>query len=221
MESERIKIIIVGDKGVRKTEIIHQFFEEDFKDINEGGLGIDFYPKKIKYKGKDLRLQIWDTSGQEKYRGLIPSYARNADIVFLIYDIGSKKTFDNLPNWIKFIYSIEKTKIVICGNKIDLKYREVNKKEGEKFAEKEGLGFFEVCSENRENIKNMFYNSIAELFILDGEINNKKEFVKELFEENGINIINNDNFFEENNNEKNNNNIIDNNIIKKNNEEFF
>ena len=71
---------------------------------------------------------MWDTSSQEKYKGLIPSYVRNSSIVFLIYDISVKTSFDNIPNWITFIRTIENTTLVLCGNKTDLSEREVKKR---------------------------------------------------------------------------------------------
>ena len=110
----------------------------------------------------------------------------------MIYDIGSRETFDNLTKWIESIYSIEKTKIILCGNDYTLGKREVGKEEAEEFAKKYGLMLFEICSKIRENIVYMFYNSIAELPIFNGKIKNKEKFVKELIEENENNKIKND-----------------------------
>jgi Ras-related protein Rab-6A len=185
----RQKIIYVGDAGVGKTSILNRIMNNPFSEAYENSIGVDFMTKNINYHGKAVKLQIWDSAGQEKYRGLIPSYIRNASIVFLVYDICSKKSFDNVPKWITFIKSIENTAIVLCGNKIDLENREVKKEEGEELARKEGIPFFEVSAKTDENIKNMFYNSIADLPIFVENNANKENLVKELLQENTGEVI--------------------------------
>ena len=136
--------------------------------------------KTIKYHGQNIKLQIWDTSGQEKYKGLIPSYVRNSSVVFLVYDISVKASFDNIPKWINFIKTIENTTLVLCANKIDLENREVKKEEGEELAKKENISFFEVSAKTDENIKNMFYNVVADLPTFAENSTNKENIVKEL-----------------------------------------
>ncbi len=205
MESPRQKIIFVGDSGVGKTTMIKNLNEEPYKDLNESSIGIDFYSKKIKYKGTEIRLQIWDTAGQEKYRGLIPSYIRNAALIFLIYDISSKESFNNLTQWIEFINSYEKTKIVLCGNKIDLENeRKVSKTQGENFAKEKNLVFHEVSALENINMIKMFYRCIAELPYFDDKIDNnisREKLAEELSKENGNDINDNNNIISYNGND--------------------
>ena len=205
MESPRQKIIFVGDSGVGKTTMIKNLNEEPYKDLNESSIGIDFYSKKIKYKGTEIRLQIWDTAGQEKYRGLIPSYIRNAALIFLIYDISSKESFNNLTQWIEFINSYEKTKIVLCGNKIDLENeRKVSKKQGEDYAKEKNLVFHEVSALENINMIKMFYRCIAELPYFDDKIDNnisREKLAEELSKENGNDINDNNNIISYNGND--------------------
>ena len=182
----RHKIIFVGDAGVGKTTIIGRIMDNPFSEVYEPSIGVDFMSKNIKYQGQNIKLQMWDTAGQEKYKGLIPSYVRNSSIVFLVYDISSKTSFDNIPNWINFIKSIENTTLVLCGNKIDLDKREVKKEEGEELAKKEGISFFEVSAKTDENIKNMFYNVVADLPTFSESNTNKENLIKELMQENGV-----------------------------------
>ena len=141
--------------------------------------------KNIRFRGQNIKIQIWDSAGQEKYKGLIPSYVRNSSIVFIVYDISNRSSFDNVNNWISFVKNIEKTTMILCGNKNDLS-REVEKNEGEELAKREGLLFFESSAKTNENIKNMFYSSIAGLPTFgvydEGE---KVNLIKELLEENG------------------------------------
>ena len=181
----RHKIIFVGDAGVGKTTIISRVMDNPFNEVYEPSIGVDFMSKIIKYRGQNIKLQIWDTAGQEKYKGLIPSYVRNSSIVFLIYDISVKTSFDNIPKWISFIRSIENTTLVLCGNKIDLDKREVTKEQGEALAQKEGIAFYEISAKSGEGIKNMFYNTVSDLPVF-AENNNKESLIKELMEENGV-----------------------------------
>jgi Ras-related protein Rab-6A len=181
----RHKIIFVGDAGVGKTTIIARITESPFNEVYEPSIGVDFMSKSIKYRGQNIKLQIWDTAGQEKYKGLIPSYVRNSSIVFVVYDISVKSTFDNIPKWLTFIRSIENTTLILCGNKIDLEKREVTKEEGEALAQKEGIAFFETSAKTAEGIKNMFYSAVSDLSIF-AENNNKENLLKELMEENGV-----------------------------------
>ena len=182
----RQKIIFVGDAGVGKTTIISRIMDNPFSEAYEPSIGVDFMSKKINYQGQSIKLQIWDTAGQEKYKGLIPSYVRNSSIVFLVYDIEQKTSFDNIPKWINFIKSIENTTLVLCGNKIDLEKREVKKEEGEELAKKENIAFFEVSAKTEENIKNMFYSVVAELPAFAEKNANKENLIKELMQENGV-----------------------------------
>ena len=182
----RHKIIFVGDAGVGKTSIINRIVDNPFNEAYEMSIGVDFMSKNLRYHGQNIKLQIWDSAGQEKYKGLIPSYVRNSSIVFVVYDISSKTSFNNVPSWISFIKSIENTTIILCANKTDLTTREVPKNEGEQFAQKEGIAFFEVCAKTNENIKLMFYTAIADLPTFAEGATNKENLIKELQEENGV-----------------------------------
>ena len=181
----RHKIIFVGDAGVGKTTIISRIMDNPYNEAYEPSIGVDFMSKNISFHGQITKLQMWDTAGQEKYKGLIPSYVRNSSMVFLVYDVSNRQSFENISNWISFVKNIEKTIMVLCGNKIDLN-REVEKSEGEALAEKENLKFFECSAKTNENIKFMFYSAIAELPSFGCTDESEKEnMVKELMEENG------------------------------------
>ena len=182
----RHKIIFVGDASVGKTTIISRIMDNPYNEAYEPSIGVDFMSKNIKFRGQNIKLQMWDTAGQEKYKGLIPSYVRNSSIVFVVYDISQKSSFDNIPNWIKFIKSIENTTLVLCGNKIDLSDRKVTKEEGMALASKEGIAFFEVSAKTNENIKNMFYNAVGDLPSFADNNTNKEGLIKELIQENGV-----------------------------------
>ena len=181
----RHKIIFVGDACTGKTSIINRIIDNPFNDTYEVSIGIDFMSKNIRFRGQNIKIQIWDSAGQEKYKGLIPSYVRNSSIVFIVYDISNRDSFNNVENWITFVKNIEKTTLILCGNKVDLS-REVETKEGQELASKEGILFFECSAKTNENIKNMFFSSIAVLptFGIYDE-SERENLIRELLEENG------------------------------------
>ncbi len=130
---------------------------------------------------------MWDSAGLERYRALIPSYVRGASLIFIIYDVSSVDTFNNLGTWINFIKQVntDNSMIILCGNKIDLQ-RKVTSQEGRDLANKEQMMFFEVSAKTGENINRMMYSCIAELpFFEQFQIRNKDQLIKEL--EGGIN----------------------------------
>ena len=125
---------------------------------------------------------MWDSAGLERYRALIPSYVRGASIIFIIYDVSSKDTFNNLITWINFIRQVntDNSMMVLCGNKIDLE-RRVTTHEAKNLANKEQMLFFEVSAKNGDNINKMMYSCIDELpFFEQFQIENKEQLIKDL-----------------------------------------
>ena len=113
---------------------------------------------------------------------MIPSYVRGASIIFIVYDISKKSTFENINTWINFIKQVntDNSHLVLCGNKKDLT-REVDTKLGEELAKKEEMSFFEVSAKTSENINKMLYTAIAELpFFEQYQIKNKNELIEKI-----------------------------------------
>ena len=163
-QTSRQKIILIGDVAVGKTSIIKSLLGQKFCDEYEPSVGVDFFSKAMKYKGKTLKLQIWDSAGQEKFKSLIPNYIRGSSLIFLVYDVTNRKSFENLPGWIDFINQIESTTIALCGNKIDLKdQRVVSYEEGKNFSSDRKLLFFETSAKEDINIQKMLITTLAEL----------------------------------------------------------
>ena len=178
----RQKIILTGDVAVGKTSIINTLLGNKFTEEYEPSIGVDFFSKTMNYKGKQIKLQIWDSAGQEKFRSLIPNYIRGASLIFLVYDITNQQSFTHLPDWIKFINNIENTNIVIVGNKIDLENKRViTFEEGKKFAEENNYEIYEVSAKEGTGLFDMFFNSIASLPVFDS-LNNPKMTKEEIIE---------------------------------------
>ena len=196
----RYKMVFVGDICVGKTSIMNRFisneFQEEYDVIKnflyftffkiQATIGVDFSTKIIEFRDNTIKLQIWDSAGQERYKALIPSYVRGASIIFIIYDISDHKSFLNIESWINFIKQVntDESLLVLCGNKNDLE-RQVNYKDGYELAQKNGMMFFETSAKNCYNINLMMFTTIAKLpFFSQFEID-KDDLIKELEKING------------------------------------
>ena len=135
----------------------------------------------ISFRENLIKLQIWDSAGQERYKALIPSYVRGAAIIFIIYDISDIKSFINVETWINFIKQVntDESLLILCGNKNDLD-RQVNYKDGYELAKKNGMIFFETSAKKPSNINLMMYTGIAELPFFNQFDIDKPELIKEL-----------------------------------------
>ena len=211
-QMSRQKIIFTGDTSVGKTSIINSIMGQKFSPEYEPSIGVDFFSKTIRYKGKLIKLQIWDSAGQEKFRSLIPNYIRGSSLIFLIFDVSKKESFQHLNEWIDFIKNIDNGNIIIAGNKIDLKdNREVTKEEAEKFCKEVNYEYYEVSAKEGTNINNLLYTSVASLPIfnsLNVEGISKENLVETLLQENldSFRYQNNTTSTNENGNNTNNNN---------------
>lgn len=88
--SHKIKIIFLGDQGVGKSSIMNRFINDKFENLYQATVGLDFNSKNVIIERQEVRLYLYDTAGQEKFRSLIPMYIRDADVIILVYDITSK-----------------------------------------------------------------------------------------------------------------------------------
>ena len=134
-------------------------------------------------------MQLWDSAGQERYKALIPSYVRGASIIFILYDISNRNSFNNVIMWINFIKQLnnDESFLVLCGNKIDLN-RQVSTKEGKSLAEKEKMLFFETSAQSGTGVNDMMYSCIARLpFFEQFKIENKNILIQELMKGNNSN----------------------------------
>ena len=188
-QTNRQKIIFCGDAGVGKTSIINSIMGQKFSEEYEPSIGVDFFSKTVRYNNRLIKLQIWDSAGQEKFRSLIPNYIRGSALIFLIFDVSKKETYDHLNEWLKFITNIENgSLIIIVGNKLDLKdSREVNVEEAEKFCKDNKYDYFEVSAKDGTNIDNMLYTSLAGLpvfNVINGENIPRENIIKDLLQEN-------------------------------------
>ena len=140
----------------------------------------------IEFRDNSIKLQIWDSAGQERYKALIPSYVRGAAIIFIVYDLSDQKSFINVEAWINFIKQVntDESLLILCGNKNDLE-RQVNFKDGFELAQKNGMLFFETSAKTTNNIDLMMFTAIAQLPFFSQFQIDKDKLIKELQSING------------------------------------
>ncbi len=162
MEKKEVlyKILLLGDSSVGKTCFLMRYTDNTFQEIHMSTIGLDYKLKNVQLDdGKMVKIQIWDTAGQDRFRSITKNYYKGAHGIILIYDITNKKSFENVRNWINQIKEevSEKVSIILVGNKIDdEEHRVVATEDGEKIAKELGLMFFECSAKSGVNIDSTF-----------------------------------------------------------------
>ena len=154
--AEFIKIMTLGNMKVGKTNFILKYTEDKFEESHISTIGLDFKIKKVQINNKHYQLLLFDTAGQERYKSIALNVIKDAHGILLMYDITDKATFDSIPDWIQSIKDLkgDDFPLILLGNKIDLEEeRNISKEEGQKFADKIGIQFFETSNKNGINIQ--------------------------------------------------------------------
>merc|ERR1712012_692706 len=175
------KYIIIGDTGVGKSCLLLRFTDKRFQPVHDLTIGVEFGARMINIEGKQIKLQIWDTAGQEAFRSITRSYYRGAAGALLVYDITRRDTFNHLTTWLEDArqHSNSNMVIMLIGNKSDLEARrDVKREEGEAFAREHGLVFMETSAKTAANVEEAFINTAREIYdkIQEGvfDINNRQ-----------------------------------------------
>ena len=175
-----IKLILVGDSGVGKTSLLGRYMNEPFTE-KKCTIFHDFKIKIINFDSStQIILTIWDTCGQEKYRSLNKLFFNDVKGIVLMYDVSDKKSFQNLDKWLNDISEHiikEDVAIVLRGNKIDIKPRNISYEEGYKYAIKNDMLYCETSSKEGINIDIVFENAIKNII---EKINVEKKFEEEI-----------------------------------------
>merc|ERR1712072_1312956 len=153
------KYIIIGDTGVGKSCLLLQFTDKRFQPVHDLTIGVEFGARMINIEGKQIKLQIWDTAGQEAFRSITRSYYRGATGALLVYDISRRDTFNHLARWLEEARQNANPNMVIMliGNKSDLEdSRQVAYEEGLRFAQENGLVFLETSAKTAANVEEAF-----------------------------------------------------------------
>ena len=143
-----------------------QFTDKRFRTDHDLTIGVEFGARLVNIGGKQIKLQIWDTAGQESFRSITRSYYRGATGALLVYDISRRDTFNHLTRWLEEArqHASPKMVIMLIGNKSDLEKREVSYEEGEKFAQENGLIFLETSAKTAQNVEEAFLQTAQKIY---------------------------------------------------------
>ena len=179
-----MKLILVGDSGVGKTNILSKYLKNNFDPDSKATVGVEFGTKNIEIDNKKIKVQIWDTAGQERYKSITSTYYKGAKGAFIVYDITRKSTFDNIDKWIGDLKNNgdENMIVYLVGNKSDLNdMREVRKDEAMTKSEKYNITFSETSALYGDNIHKIFQDLMEKVYInfyRNTNINKDKEINK-------------------------------------------
>lgn len=166
-EKYNFKYIIVGDSGVGKSCLLIQFTDDRFENMHDITIGVEFGSKIINIKNDIIKLQIWDTAGQESFRSITRSYYRGAVGAIIVFDITKRESFEHIQEWINDIYKYSGTQTtsILVGNKNDLEdQRMVTKDEAHILAKENGLIYIETSAKNANNVKDIFISTANEIY---------------------------------------------------------
>jgi Ras-related protein Rab-1A len=153
------KLLIIGDSGVGKSNLLSQFADQVFNESYFSTIGVDFKIRTIAVDGKVMKLQLWDTAGQERFRSITTTYYRGAHGIIVAYDITSRTTFENVLSWVNEInrYAQQDVTMFLVGNKCDLDtHREVSTLEGQMLADQLKMKFLETSAKSDFNVDEVF-----------------------------------------------------------------
>ncbi|XP_052754459.1 ras-related protein Rab-18A-like [Galleria mellonella] len=176
MDGVRFKILLIGDSAVGKTNIILAFTKGRYNPLQPVTVGVDYKIKDIEVNGVKVKLSIWDTAGQEKFSSLIPSFYRNAHGAIFVYDTTEPQTLANLEKWLQELKDNTTRENVVClvaGNKID-RPRAVRSAQGQAFAQKHKMLYFECSAKNNDGINLIFEELVQKIIETSASLETSK-----------------------------------------------
>ena len=162
------KVIVIGNSYVGKSSLVNSALKNRFVDGYSSTIGFDYCSFYVKINNDVIKLQIWDTCGQEIYQSLISNFYRNSSLAIMVYAINDKASFENLDIWLKDLKkdASPDIKTILIGNKCDLESeRKIKKFVAETYAKDFGfLNFFETSAKTGFNSQKVFINSALILY---------------------------------------------------------
>ncbi len=164
------KVLLLGDSSVGKTCFLLRYSDDTFVENHISTIGLDYRLKMINLSdNKIVKMQIWDTAGQDRFRAITKNYYKGAHGIILMFDVTSTMSFNNIKNWLIQIKenTSEKIQIILVGNKIDaVNRRVIPKEESEKVAKEYGLKYFETSAKENINVQETFSYLTKEIYTL-------------------------------------------------------
>ena len=163
------KIIVVGDSGVGKSCLTMKGTKNHYEESYSPTVGFEFFTFNIRINDKNIKLQIWDTCGQEAYRSLITSFYRNSSLAILVYSIDNQNSYCNIESWLNEIKSQAnpEIKIFLIGNKSDLDdQRQIHTDDAKLFSKEHAFNYFvETSAKTGFNAQAVFVRAAKELYM--------------------------------------------------------
>eukprot|EP01001_Neometanema_parovale_P009223 NODE_5471_length_943_cov_116.180488_g5252_i0.p1 GENE.NODE_5471_length_943_cov_116.180488_g5252_i0~~NODE_5471_length_943_cov_116.180488_g5252_i0.p1 ORF type:complete len:217 (-),score=18.12 NODE_5471_length_943_cov_116.180488_g5252_i0:216-866(-) len=161
------KVVLIGDSGVGKSNLIMRFTRNEFDLSTKSTIGVEFHSRTIQSAdGKMIKAQVWDTAGQERYRAITSAYYRGAVGALLVYDITKRGTFESATRWLREIrdHADPSITIMLIGNKTDLRQlQEVPTSEAETLAKENQLLFMETSALEGDKVDQAFTATLNEI----------------------------------------------------------
>ncbi|CAF1256129.1 unnamed protein product [Rotaria sordida] len=161
-----LKLLLIGDADVGKSSLLFRFADDTFNESYLATIGVDFETRTMNHNGKTVKFQIWDTSGQERFRTITSSYYRGAHGIIIVYDVTNAKSFENIKMWLQIIdrNANQNVKKLLVGNKSDLtSNRIVDHTKAKKFADSLSISYVETSAKNSTNVEQIFKNTIIDI----------------------------------------------------------
>ena len=160
------KVVLIGDSGVGKTNILSRYVRDDFSIETKSTVGVEFGSKVLKVNNTSIKIQIWDTAGQERYKSITKAYYKGAKGAFVVYDITRKETFSSVEKWVDELKNNgdEGVCIILLGNKCDLEdQRQVSTEEAMRKSELYKIALCETSAMQAVNIDKAFTIMVEEI----------------------------------------------------------
>lgn len=163
---KKLQIITLGDHMVGKTSLLRRFNDGTFTFSTYTTIGIDFVAKEVKVGQDKVPVKIWDTAGQDRFHTITHSFYKQCQGVLLVFDVGNKKSFDNVHKWMNNIQNHSDTGIIkyLIGNKVDTDKREVTAEEAMKVAEQYGMNYYETSARLNKNVTEAIMNLVKDIY---------------------------------------------------------
>ena len=181
VKKNEIKILLLGDSGVGKTSIFRKYLENKYEGSKTATVGVDLVTKNFKHKNENYIIQLFDTAGQERFKGITKSYFHMSDYYFVVFDLTNKISLDSIPGWLELLKEEkENPKYIILGNKDDLKKNQIPEEEINEALETlnniniNGEKFLKVSAKSGKNIDYAFKYMI-DVFNNNNDNNENKE----------------------------------------------
>ena len=176
------KILLLGDSTVGKTCFLLRYTDDTFLDVHMATIGLDYRLKTmILNDQKIVKVQLWDTAGQDKFRAITRNYYKGAKGIILIYDVTNIKSYENIKKWINEIKEeiSENITIVLIGNKIDNEnQRKISREQGEKLANDYNVTFFETSAKTGQGINESVFYLVQKIVENDPELKKRGKNLK-------------------------------------------